>query len=112
VAKERDAFLAAAAARGDAIVVLDIPLLFETGAERTLDAVVVASAPGAVQRARALARPGMSEEKFEALSARQMPDVKKRAKAHFVVVTDRGLEHAREQVKMILAAIREKIQKK
>jgi dephospho-CoA kinase len=112
VAEEREGFLAAARSRGDDIVLLDIPLLFETGAEERLDAVVVASAPGAVQRERALARPGMSEAKFEALLSRQMPDVEKRARAHFVVVTDKGVEHAREQVKMILAAIREKIQKR
>jgi len=111
VRKERDAFLDAAARRGDAIVLLDIPLLFETGAHQGLDAVVVASAPESVQRERALARPGMTRQKFEALLARQMPDVEKRAKAHFVVVTDKGLDHAREQVKMILAAVREKIQK-
>jgi dephospho-CoA kinase len=111
VAEERDAFLAAAQARGDDVVVLDIPLLFETGAEAELDAVAVASAPGAVQRDRALSRPGMSEEKFEALLKRQMPDVEKRGRAHFVIVTDKGLEHAREQVKMILAVIREKIHK-
>jgi dephospho-CoA kinase len=109
VRKERDAFLEMA--RGEPIVVLDIPLLFETGAHEELDAVVVASAPEVVQRARALARPGMTEEKFEVLLARQLPDVEKRAKAHFVVVTDKGLDHARAQVKMILAAIREKIQK-
>ena len=109
--EERDAFLRAAQARGDDIVVLDIPLLFETGADAGLDALVVASAPEQVQRARALSRPGMSEEKFEKLLARQLPDVEKRARAHFVIVTDKGLDHARAQVKMILAAIREKIHK-
>jgi dephospho-CoA kinase len=111
VAVERDAFLAEAAAKGAPIVVLDIPLLLETGAEGKIDALVVASAPAEVQRARALERPGMTAEKFESLLARQIPDVDKRAKAHFVVVTDKGMDHARAQVKMILAAIREKIQK-
>jgi dephospho-CoA kinase len=109
VAAEREAFLAGA--KGEAIVVLDIPLLFETGADAQMDALVVASAPAEVQRARALSRPGMSVEKFESLLARQLPDVEKRAKAHFVVVTDQGMDHARDQVRMILAAIREKIQK-
>ena len=109
VAAERKAFLAGA--KGEAIVVLDIPLLFETGADAQMDALVVASAPAEVQRARALSRPGMSVEKFESLLARQLPDVEKRAKAHFVVVTDQGMDHARDQVRMILAAIREKIQK-
>lgn len=110
VAAERDAFLSAAAERGEAIVLLDIPLLFETGAEAGLDAVVVVSAPASLQRERALSRPGMTAEKFETLLARQMPDVDKRARAHFLVVTDQGLDHARAQVQMILAAIREKIQ--
>ena len=105
VAQDRDRFLAE---NGPApIVVLDIPLLFETGA--AVDAVVVASAPSEVQRQRVLARPGMSEEKFQALLARQMPDAEKRAKAHFVVVTDQGIAHARDQVRMILATIRDRL---
>ena len=109
VAAERDAFLAGAAARGTRIVLLDIPLLFETGAETGMDALVVASAPAAVQRERALARPGMTAEKFDRLLARQVPDVDKRAKAHFVVVTDKGLDHARDQVRMILSEIEKKL---
>jgi dephospho-CoA kinase len=90
------------------IILFDIPLLFEIGAEREMDAVVVASAPEQVRRARVLARPGMTTEKFESLKARQMDDAKKRQQAHYVVMTDKGLEHAREQVKMILADIRNK----
>ena len=109
VAQERDVFVQEAAANKTPIVLLDIPLLFETGAEVGLDALVVASAPGALQRARALARPGMTAEKFEALLARQMPDVEKRARAHYVVVTDQGLDHARQQVRMILSDIAKKI---
>jgi dephospho-CoA kinase len=89
------------------ILLFDIPLLLETGAR--VDAVVVASAPAAMQKARVLARPGMTEAKFAALSARQLSDAQKRAQAHYVVMTDRGLDHAREQVKMILADIRNKI---
>ena len=89
------------------IVLLDIPLLLETGV--TVDAVVVVSAPDHVQRERVLARPGMSEEKFNALKARQMSDAQKRAQADYVVITDKGLDHAREQVKMILADIRNKL---
>ena len=104
VAERREQFLAAADAP---IVLLDIPLLLETGTR--VDAVVVASAPEHVQRMRVLARPGMTQEKFEALKARQMSDVEKRAQAHYVVTTDKGLDHAREQVKMILADIRNKI---
>jgi dephospho-CoA kinase len=91
------------------IILFDIPLLFETGAEAEMDAVVVASAPEAVQRARVLARPGMTMEKFEALKARQLGDAQKRQQAHYVVMTDKGLDHARQQVKMILADIRNKL---
>jgi dephospho-CoA kinase len=105
VAKARDAFQEAA---GDApILLLDIPLLLETGI--AVDAVVVASAPAAVQRRRVLARPGMSETKFAALSARQMSDAQKRQQADYVVTTDKGLEDARAQVKMILADIRTRL---
>jgi dephospho-CoA kinase len=107
VKQDRDRFLADHAA--DAIVVLDIPLLLETGADNGVDALVVVSAPSEVQRARVLARPGMTAEKFKVLLARQVPDVDKRAKAHFVIVTDKGLDHARDQVRMVLAAIREKL---
>jgi dephospho-CoA kinase len=100
----RDAFLARH--EGAAIVVFDIPLLLETGAR--VDAVVVASAPSHVQKERVLARPGMTEAKFASLAARQMSDAEKRSQAHYVVMTDQGLDHAREQVKMILADIRSK----
>jgi dephospho-CoA kinase len=104
VADRRAEFLA----KTDApIVLLDIPLLLETATK--VDAVVVATAPETVQRERVLARPGMSEEKFAALKARQMSDMEKRAQAHYIVITDKGLYHAREQVKMILADIRNKI---
>jgi dephospho-CoA kinase len=86
------------------IVLLDIPLLLETGIQA--DAVVVATAPEHVQRARVLARPGMTEEKFAMLLARQTSDAQKRAQAHYLVITDKGLDHAHEQVKMILADVR------
>jgi dephospho-CoA kinase len=88
------------------ILLFDIPLLLETGV--TVDAVVVASAPPDVQRRRVLARPGMTEAKFAALSARQLTDAQKRAQAHYVVMTGQGLDHAREQVQMILSDIRAK----
>jgi dephospho-CoA kinase len=98
-------FLAEARARKAPVVVLDIPLLFETGAERRVDAVVVVSAPPQVQRERVLARPGMSEEKFAALLAQQIPDAEKRRRADFVVDTGQGFEAARQQVREILAAV-------
>lgn len=110
VAEDRDRFLAE---NVDApILVLDVPLLFETGGEAGVDAVVVVSAPPAMQRQRVLARPGMTEEKFQALLARQLPDAEKRAKAHFVVVTDQGIAHAQGQVRMILATIRDRLERK
>jgi len=98
-------FLAAAAARGARIVVLDIPLLFETGGEARVDAVVVVSAPPAVQRARALERPGMTAAKLDAIMAKQMADSDKRARAHFIVDSSRGLDSARAQVHGILRAV-------
>ena len=105
VAKARDKFLADAQAGGAPVVVLDIPLLFEIGGSDRCDAVVVVSAPAEVQRARALARPGMSEEKFGALLAKQMPDAEKRRRADFIVDSSQGLDHARAQVHDILKAI-------
>ena len=106
VAADQQAFLEQAAASGSDVVILDVPLLFETGGETRMDAVVVASAPGDVQRARVLARPGMNEELLDQLLARQIPDVEKRARAHFVVETGKGMEHAFDQVKSIVAALR------
>jgi dephospho-CoA kinase len=88
------------------VVVMDVPLLLETGI--ACDAVVVATAPQDVQRSRVLSRPGMTEARFQALLSRQMGDMEKRAAAHYLVITDKGLDHAREQVRMILADIRTK----
>ncbi len=108
---ERD-FLEAAAKRGDDLVVLDIPLLFETGGEKRMDAVVVVSAPPDVQRERVLSRTGMTLEKLEAIHARQIPDVDKREKADFVIETDKGLEHAFAAVQRIVAQLRERAARK
>jgi dephospho-CoA kinase len=91
---------------GAEVVVLDIPLLLETGGQRSVDKVVVVSAPADVQRQRVLARPGMTEAKFEALLAAQMDDADKRALADFVIDTSSGFDHARRQVTEILAALR------
>ena len=98
-------FLAEAEAKGAPVAVLDIPLLFETGGEGRVDAVVVVSAPADMQRLRAFERPGMTEEKFKAIVANQMPDAEKRARADFIVDTGRGIEHARGQVRKILEDI-------
>jgi dephospho-CoA kinase len=91
------------------LVLLDIPLLFETGAERELDGVLVVSAAPEVQRARVLARPGMTEEAFARVLARQTPDAEKRARADFVIETDRGLDAARADVLALLARIRSEL---
>jgi dephospho-CoA kinase len=99
----RAAFFERAREQAAPIVVLDIPLLFETGGEKNVDATVVVSAPAQMQRERVLARPGMTAEKLEAILAAQMPDADKRSRADYVVDTSRGLEAAREQVAAILA---------
>lgn len=101
----RTKFLAERRAKGDKFVVFDIPLLFETGREKEVDAVVVVTAPEEVQRERVLARPGMTEEKFAAILAKQIPDAEKRRRADFLVHTDKGLEPARNKVRAILKAL-------
>jgi dephospho-CoA kinase len=98
-------FIAEQAVRGARAIVLDIPLLFETGGEKNVDAVVVVSAPAAVQRARVLGRPGMTAARLDALLARQMADAEKRARAHFVVDSSRSFDSARAQVHAIVRAI-------
>jgi dephospho-CoA kinase len=105
VAAHRTAFVDDARARGAEVVVLDVPLLFETGAAALCDVVVVVTAPGRVQRERVLARPGMDEAKFAALLERQTPDADKRARADWVIDTSLGLDHAREEVRRILRAL-------
>jgi dephospho-CoA kinase len=105
VGQAREKFLADAQARGVPVVLLDIPLLFEIGNECNCDAVVVVSAPADVQRARAFARPGMTEEKFAGLMAKQLPDAEKRRRADFIVDSSQGFDHAQAQVRDILRAI-------
>jgi dephospho-CoA kinase len=104
VRQSEQRFLREAEAAGAKVVVLDIPLLFETGGDARVDAVVVVSAPAEMQRARVLER-GVSAERFEAMLARQMPDAEKRRRADFVVDSSQGIEHARQQVNQILAAV-------
>jgi dephospho-CoA kinase len=103
VAEERAAFLAQHAAAP--LVVLDVPLLFETGGDRIVDKVAVVSADEAVQRARVLARPGMTAERLAAILARQTPDANKRARADFVIPTDSSLDATRAAVRRVIACL-------
>jgi dephospho-CoA kinase len=105
VGASREKFLAAAQARGDPIVVFDVPLLFETGAQRGCDAVAVVSVPAEVQRNRAFERPGMTDEKFTALLAKQMPDAEKRRRADFIIDSSQGFDHTRAQIRDILQRV-------
>ena len=105
VRADADAFLARARASGAPIAVLDIPLLFETSGTGRVDKVVVVTAPAEVQRERVLARPGMTEEKFRAILARQVPDAEKRRLADFIVDSSQGMEAARDQVHAIVDAL-------
>jgi dephospho-CoA kinase len=105
VTASRERFLAEAQARGAPLVVVDIPLLFETAAQSRCDAVVVVSAPADIQRQRALDRPGMTEEKLTALLAKQMPDEEKRRRADFIVDSSQAFDHTRAQIRDILQRV-------
>jgi len=98
-------FLREAEDRGAPLAVLDIPLLFETGADALVDKTVVVTAPLEIQKARVLARPGMTAQKFEAIRAKQAPESEKTARADYVIRTDRGLEAAEREVKAIVAEL-------
>ncbi len=110
VAQSRANFFEKAEAEGHAIVILDVPLLFETGQADQVDAVIVVSAPPQLQRERVLARDGMTEAKFNAILDRQTPDSTKRDKADFVIDTSQGLDHARAQVEQVMTALLERDQ--
>ncbi len=101
----RAKFIETCRRKGEKFVVLDIPLLFETGGDLEVDVIVVVSAAADVQRARVLARPNMTEEKFAKLLAKQMPDAEKRRRADFIVHTDRGFDFARDEVRAILKSL-------
>jgi len=105
VAADREAFMSAAAQAGAPAIVLDIPLLFENGAEKFFDAVVVVSAPQDVQHARVLARPGMSPDKLAAILAQQMLDAEKRRKADYVINTGQPLEETAKEVAVVFQNI-------
>lgn len=105
VRADANAFVAEHRARGTPLVVLDIPLLFETGGENRVDKIVVVTAPPEIQRNRVLARPGMTEEKFAGILSKQMPDSEKRSRADFLVDTGEGMEAARQAVRKIIAEL-------
>ncbi|WP_420960538.1 dephospho-CoA kinase [Brucella sp. IR073] len=107
VGKEREDFLSEARASGADIALVDIPLLFEIGAEKDVDKILVISAAPEIQRQRVLSRPGMTAEKFEAILARQIPDAEKRARADFVIDTGHGLDAARKAVAEIIGRLRQ-----
>lgn len=104
VAQAREAFLREHAAAP--LVVLDVPLLFEAGGWQQVDRIAVVSAPSAVQRARVLARPGMSEARFEAILAKQLPDAEKRARADIIIPTGGALDETRDAVRAVIACLR------
>lgn len=108
VREKEKAFLEQARAAGEGIVLLDIPLLFETGGQDRVDTVVVVSCDADIQRERVLARPGMTVEKFAMILSRQMPDAEKRKRADFIVDTGQGHDAARRQVREILTSLRER----
>jgi dephospho-CoA kinase len=105
VRESEAAFLARMRAEARRIVLLDIPLLFETHSENRVDAIIVVTAPPEVQRARVMARPGMTEERFATLLQRQTPDAEKRRGAHFLVDSSLGMETAGRAVDAILSAL-------
>jgi dephospho-CoA kinase len=105
VGESRAAFLEKAKSENAKVVLFDIPLLFETGGDKKVDVTVVVTAPAEVQRARVMARPGMSEAQFEHILSQQMPDAEKRKRADYVISTAEGLEAARARVQTVLNAI-------
>ena len=106
VREEEIAFLENARAENRPLVVLDIPLLYETGGGERVDQVVVVTAPAEIQRQRVMARPGMTDERFEALLAKQTPDAEKRRRADFLIDTSLGIEAARAKVGQIVDVLK------
>lgn len=105
VQQKRSDFIRSHAQAGYRLIVLDIPLLFETEGQGEVDLVVVVSASSEIQRKRALSRSGMTEAKFQAILSKQLPDMEKRRRAHCVIRSDLGIEIARQQVKALLRAL-------
>ena len=102
---QRLKFLDSMRSSGQPLIVVDVPLLFETGGSADVDAIVVVSAPACDQRERVLARPGMNEAKLDAILSGQLPDAEKRRRAHFIVQTSGGVASARRQLITIIASV-------
>jgi dephospho-CoA kinase len=108
--RQREAeFIERERAKGTTMVILDIPLLFESGAEKRVDAIVVASCDPQIQRQRVLARPNMTEEKFNMILARQTPDAEKRARADYVIDTGHSIDAARQRVAEIVSDLKRRL---
>ncbi|KQV20284.1 dephospho-CoA kinase [Rhizobium sp. Root1203] len=108
--RQREAeFIERERAKGTMMVILDIPLLFESGAEKRVDAIVVASCDPQIQRQRVLARPNMTEEKFNMILARQTPDAEKRARADYVIDTGHSIDAARQRVAEIVSDLKRRL---
>ena len=107
MAEARQAFLDKAKAAGADLVVLDVPLLFETGAESRVDVVVTVTAAPEIKRQRVMDRDGMTDEKFAAILARQIPDADKRARSDHIIDTGQGLDAARDQVRQVIHTLRQ-----
>ena len=105
VGQDRALFLDQERVKGSKLVILDVPLLFETGGQAYVEGIIVVSCHSDLQRARVLARPGMTEAKFQAILARQMPDAEKRERADFLITTDTGLDDTREQVGKVYSQV-------
>jgi dephospho-CoA kinase len=102
VGADRVAFFARARAQGAPLAVADIPLLFEIGADKWLDKVLVVTAPADIQKARVLARPGMTEDRFNQILSQQIPDSEKRRRADFIIDTQQSLETCRKAVRDLI----------
>jgi dephospho-CoA kinase len=112
VQESEKAFIAEREKEGHRMVVLDVPLLFETGWDKRVDKIICVSAPAEVQKARVMARPGMTEERFNAVLTAQMPDAEKRLRSHYVVDTGVGLEDTRQQLEKIVTELTPNVQPK
>jgi dephospho-CoA kinase len=106
IGRSRSEAFETATASGADMIILDVPLIYETGGEKNMNAVIVVSAPAEMQRERVLARDGMTPERLDAILAQQMPDAEKRRRADYVIDTGKGLEAARAQVAQVIAALR------